>query len=88
MSEREEYTPDLGSIRAWYAGAVDEYRCDTGMSVDEAEAAFDRAIAAHDRALREQIAREILDRACRYPGYLTIPFAEIYARIARGGADR
>lgn len=57
MSEREEYTPDLGSIRAWYAGAVDEYRCDTGMSMDEAEAAFDRAIAAHDRALRKQIAR-------------------------------
>ena len=41
MSEREEYTPDLGSIREWYAGAVDEYRCDTGMSRDEAEAAFD-----------------------------------------------
>ena len=59
MSEREEYTPDLGSIRDWYAGAVDEYRCDTGMSVDEGEAAFDRAIAAHDRALREQIAQKI-----------------------------
>lgn len=59
MSEREEYTPDLGSIRAWYAGAVDEYRCDTGMSMDEGEAAFDRAIAARDRALREQVAREI-----------------------------
>ena len=59
MSEHEEYTPDLGSIRAWYAGAVDEYRCDTGMSEEEAEAAFDRAIAAHDQALREQIAREI-----------------------------
>lgn len=62
MSEHEEYTPDLGTIRAWYAGAVDEYRCDTGMSMDEAEAAFDRAIAAHDRALREQIARAIEDR--------------------------
>ena len=59
MSEREEYTPDLGSIRAWYAGAVDEYRCDTGMSMDEGEAAFDRAIAAHDRALREQIADDL-----------------------------
>ena len=21
MSEREDYTPDLGSIRSWYAGA-------------------------------------------------------------------
>ena len=59
MSEHEEYTPDLGSIRDWYAGAVDEYRCDTGMSRDEAEAAFDRAIAAHDRALREQIADDL-----------------------------
>ena len=47
MSECEESTTDLGSIRDWYAGAV-----------DEAEAAFDRAIAAHDKALREQVARE------------------------------
>ena len=59
MSECEKSTTDLGSIRAWYAGAVDEYRCDTGMPLDEAEAAFDRAIAAHDQALREQIARDI-----------------------------
>ena len=55
----EESTTDLGSIRDWYAGAVDEYWCDTGMLRDEAEAAFDRAIAAHDRALREQIAQKI-----------------------------
>ena len=59
MSEREEYTPDLGSIRAWYAGAVDEYRCDTGMSVDEGEAAFDRAIAAYEQEIREQIADDL-----------------------------
>ena len=59
MSEREEYTPDLGSIRAWYAGAVDEYRCDTGMSMDEGEAAFDRAIAAYEQKLRKKIARDI-----------------------------
>ena len=25
MSEREEYTPSMGSIQAWYAGAMDEY---------------------------------------------------------------
>ena len=54
-----EYTPSMDEIKSWYAGAVDEYRCETGMSVDEGEAAFDRAIAAHDRALRERIAREI-----------------------------
>ena len=53
MSECDEYTPDLGSIRDWYSGAVDEYWCDTGMLADEGEAAFDRAIAAHDQALRE-----------------------------------
>ena len=59
MSECEEYTPTMDEIKLWYAGAVDEYRCDTGMSMDEAESAFDRAIAAHDRELRERIAREI-----------------------------
>ena len=48
---------------------------------------FDAWLAAHDRALREQIAREILARGCRHPGYLAIPFAEIYARIARGEGD-
>ena len=59
MSEREEYTPSMDEIKRWYAGAVDEYWCDTGMSMDEGEAAFDRAIATHDRALREQIEREM-----------------------------
>ena len=58
MSEREEYTPNLGSIRSWYAGAVNEYWCYTGMSRDEAEAAFDRAIAAHDKALRRKLVQE------------------------------
>ena len=55
----DEYTPTMDEIKSWYAGAVDEYRCDTGMSMDEGEDAFDRAIAAHDRELRERIAREI-----------------------------
>ena len=54
-----EYTPTMDEIKRWYAGAVDEYRCDTGMSAEEGEAAFDRAIADHDRALREQIARAV-----------------------------
>ena len=36
-----------------------EYWCDTGMLRDETESAFDRWLAAHDRALREQIARDI-----------------------------
>ena len=54
-----EYTPSMDEIKRWYAGSVDEYRCDTGMSVEDGEAAFDRATAAHDQALREQIARDI-----------------------------
>ena len=55
----DEYTPTTDEIKMWYSGAVGEYWCDTGMSVDEGEAAFDRAIAVHDRALRERIASEI-----------------------------
>jgi hypothetical protein len=54
-----EYTPTMDEIKGWYAGAVDEYRCDTGMSMDEAEVAFDRWLAAHDADTREQCAREI-----------------------------
>ena len=84
MSEREEYTPDLGSIRAWYAGAVDEYRCDTGMSMDEGEAAFDRAIAAHDRALREQIACEIVAYVDDDGTDEWFAAIDLAARIARG----
>ena len=56
---REEYTPTMDEIKNWYAGGVDEYWCDTGMLRDEAEAAFDRAIAAHDQAIREQIADDL-----------------------------
>ena len=58
-----EPTPTLDEIKSWYAGAVDEYRCNSGMSLEEGEAAFDRAIAAHDTVLREQIAAEIDQRA-------------------------
>ena len=36
-----EYTPTMDEIKGWYAGAVDEYRCDTGMPLDEAEGALD-----------------------------------------------
>ena len=85
MSECEESTTDLGSIRDWYAGAV-----------DEAEAAFDRAVAAHDRELRERIARDIearrndpgqIELATRFGGYHAgqSDGLDIAARIARGG---
>ena len=59
MSEHEEYMPTMDEIKMWYSGAVGEYRCDTGMSEEEGEAAFDRWITAHDRALREQIADDL-----------------------------
>ena len=59
MSECEEYTPPMDEIKRWYAGAVDEYRCDTGMSEEDGEMAFDRAVAAHAQALREQIADDL-----------------------------
>ena len=96
MSEREEYTPDLGSIRDWYAGAVEEYRCDTGMSWEDGEMAFDRAIAAHDKALREQIARKIearrnepgqIELSDRFGGYHAGQSAglDLAAQIVRRG---
>ena len=74
MSECDEYTPDLGSIRDWYSGAVDEYWCDTGMLRDEAEAAFDRAIAAHDQEVAEQRCLKIcwhIDRLVEHADQMT-----------------
>ena len=53
-----EYTPTMDEIKRWYSGAVGEYRCDTGMSEEEGEAAFDRAIAAHDKAIRRKWTQE------------------------------
>jgi hypothetical protein len=87
MTEHEEYTPDLGSVRTWYSGAVGEYRCDTGMSEEEGEAAFDRAIAAHDRALREQIARDIEVRIDDDGTDEWFAAIECAARIARKGGQ-
>ena len=92
MSECEEYTPPMDEIKRWYSGAVDEYRCDTGMSRDEAEAAFDRAIAARDRALREQIAQKIEVEMRRHDnaqiGFSAVGDAYAHAaRIAREEGD-
>ena len=92
MSECEEYTPTMDEIKNWYAGGVDEYWCDTGMLRDEAEAAFDRAIAAHDRALREQIAQKIEVEMRRHDnaqiGFSAVGDAYAHAaRIARGKGD-
>jgi len=59
----DEYMPTMDEIKMWYSGAVGEYRCDTGMSEEEGEAAFDRAVAAHDRALRQEIKQQMVERA-------------------------
>lgn len=91
-----EYTPTIDEIKGWYAGAVDEYRCDTGMSMDEAEVAFDRWLAKHDQDLREQIAQEIEALMVGPAVSITDPLPwdwkragrldmqELAARIARG----
>lgn len=56
MSEREEYTPDTGAVRAAYTRAMRQaFIASTSEHIEE----FDRWLAAHDRALREQIARDI-----------------------------
>ena len=47
MSEHKGYAPSMDEIKRWYSGAVGEYWCDTGMSEEDGEMAFDRAIAAH-----------------------------------------
>ena len=56
MSEREEYTPDTGAVRAAYTRAMRQaFIASTSEHIEE----FDRWLAAHDRELREQIAHEI-----------------------------
>ena len=61
MSEREEYTPDTEDVRETYERA--RYYLDDmpeeGYSYRAGGGEFNRWLAAHDRALREQIAREI-----------------------------
>ena len=61
MSEREEYTPTTDEVRETYERA--RYYLDNmpeeGDSYRAGGGEFDRWLAAHDRALREQIAREI-----------------------------
>ena len=56
MSEREEYTPDTGAVRAAYTRAMRQAFI---ASTSEHIAEFDRWLAAHDQALREQIEREV-----------------------------
>lgn len=56
MSERDEYTPDTWAVRAAYTRAMRQaFIASTSEHIEE----FDRWLAAHDRTLREQIARGI-----------------------------
>ena len=60
MSAREEYTPDDEDVEDYFSLGATEYKLGiSAISEDEARAAYRRWLAAHDRALRERIAREI-----------------------------
>ena len=57
MSEREEYTPSTDHVRYRYARIM---KPDGTVALwPRRQKEFDRAIAARDRALRKQIARDI-----------------------------
>ena len=57
MSEREEYTPSMDRVRHLYARTI---RPDGTVELaSRRQKEFDRWLAAHDRALREQIADDL-----------------------------
>ena len=57
MSEREEYTPSMDRVRHLYARTI---RPDGTVELaSRRQKEFDRWLSAHDRALREQVAKEI-----------------------------
>ena len=64
MREREEYTPDDEDVELNFALGVVTYALWNGDSIplSEAHDAYRGWLAAHDKALREQIARAIEDR--------------------------
>ena len=89
------YTPELESIKVAFVSQKQRaYACGIrGLATPELrqywESEFDRAIAAHDTELREQIARDIearKPRASKLSEYVTGVRRGIYlaARIARG----
>lgn len=57
----EDYTPNMVRLLSAYFGdqRIECHRIPDDADYDRWEAEFDRAIAAHDAELREQIAREI-----------------------------
>ena len=93
MSEREEYTPTMDAVRSRYARII---KTDGTLALAiSRQKEFDRALAAHDRALREQIARDIearrnepgqIELADRFGGYHAGQSAglDLAAQIVRG----
>lgn len=57
----DEYTPTMDSIRTLAVWAA--MRSSDARTEEEAKALFDRAVAAHDRELREQIEQQMIERA-------------------------
>ena len=91
----DSYTPELESIKAAFVSQKQRaYACGIrGLATPELrqywESEFDRAIAAHDTELREQIARDIEVHMRRHDnaqiGFSAIGDAYAHAaRIARG----
>lgn len=66
MSEREEYTPDDEDVEVYFALGAVEYKVgEGGVSISEAHDAYREWLAAHDKALREQIVRDLMDKLPR-----------------------
>ena len=90
----EDYTPSMDELRDAWASRYDGETVSAGIEESNGYyAEFDRAIAAHDAELREQIAQEILDE--RPPATTELSLREyitglrtghvMSAVIARGG---
>ena len=83
----EDYTPSMDRLRSAYV--ADRFKGWRGIKTpeqkQETNAEFDRAIAAHDAELREQIAQEIEEADCHETcGSLYRKGIERAAEIARG----
>ena len=57
----DEWKPDDDDVEVYFALGATEYKVgEGGVSISEAHDAYRAWITAHDRELRERIAREIL----------------------------
>ena len=92
----DEWKPDGEDVEDYFALGAVEYKVgERGLPISEAHDAYRAWLAAHDRALREQIARDIearrnepgqIELADRFGGYHAGQSAglDLAARIARG----